>query len=72
MTILPLHPLNKNEYIIIYKNIIILSQVSMIALNNSLMHMTKGEPSNKGLLIESLTHISEKLKIPPPPTNSKN
>ena len=39
MTALPLHPLNKNEYIIIYKNTIILSQVPIVSVNNSLMQI---------------------------------
>lgn len=40
MTAFPIHPLNKNEHIIIYKNIIIISQVPMTSLNNySLVHM---------------------------------
>ena len=42
---------------------IILSQVSIVFLNNSLVHMTRGGPRYKGLGTESPTHIWEKFKI---------
>ena len=64
---------------------IILSQVTMVSLNNSIIHMIKGGPWYKGMGTESPTHIWEttawglnlppifekSLKFPPPPVNSK-
>ena len=50
--------IKQNEHIIIYENTMILSQVPVIPLNNSLLHMTRSGPKYKGLGTEAPTFLA--------------